>query len=345
MSEKSPAYLKVAALNGIQRAITIASARNRAPAGKTELSAEFLAIAQGNGKGSEQWPSDLKYWMQRRAVQCLGLMGDSGAQDVVIKALTEILKDTSRDQLWVQLDAVQALDRMPITTTNGKGLSFVIGSYLTRALHDEGTELKASLEDLIRRNILFADTDLLAAQATGKRQGRGGDNLSAGGGGGDMAGPDEGEGKGQSQNRKKEDLPKVEVANFRLNASRRRAKVIAYFVKRAYRKDSPLWKAADAEDTEREFVKTLIATSNLAIKDTDIGITNLDAKEDEDSTPGTEKRPYTLQISEALIAHADVLNDELPDALKLKKQGEKVITKKEATGEAKPADATSVPGN
>ena len=343
LSDNSPDFLKVAAFAGIQRAIAIESARGRAPTGKAQLAPEMLAIAQGNGKGSDKWSPDLKYWMQRRAVQCLGLMKDPGGQGQVIDTLKDLLKDPSRDQLWVQLDAVQALDQMPVNANNGKGICHAIGGFLARALRDEGIELKASLEDLIRRNIIFADTDLLSKQASGNRQGRRGDNLSTGGGGGDMEGPDEG-GQNRGTPGQEEEVPKVEAGNYRINISRRRAKVISFVVKKAYKREGSLLRAvSNSDEGEREFIKTLVEIADKVIEDTNIGIRDLDAKEDEESTPGDKARPYTLQISEALIAHSKTLNGSLPEAFKLKDNTKPADAEAQPV-DAKPAEAPAVEG-
>ncbi|MDG1872858.1 MAG: hypothetical protein P8J27_03035 [Mariniblastus sp.] len=182
-------YLKVAAIAGIERHVEI----DRAVGGQIPNQQKQALTAQFKTMLDNKATDDLSYWMKRRSMQILGLMGEASSADTAIATLKS---DAGQ---WLKLDAVEALSRLPSSSLGAeKSLeaSVAITDFVEKAIEQESKEIKAAVAKLIKDGILFQDIDLLANPVDYQKDAAAETGASAGGGGGDRGGPGLGGGMG-----------------------------------------------------------------------------------------------------------------------------------------------------
>ena len=162
--DATPAYLKVAALVGIQRHAEI----DRVIKGqigadvKQRIAVSATAVVSGEAVGQDGWDKNLDYWMQRRSVQILGFLGQPDALDLLVTVMNS--KDAS---VWLRFDALEAIGRLDLTTIaaeKARETSLAVTEFLASSLEAESKTIEANVAKLIYDNMLFEDLDL---EATG----------------------------------------------------------------------------------------------------------------------------------------------------------------------------------
>jgi len=191
---KIPTYLKVAAIAGIQRHIEIdrlVGGGQVGAADKQALSTQFKALI------NRQSNDDLSYWLKRRSMQMLGLIGNSATADI---ALNVIKSDAP---LWLKLDAVEAINLLPMASFGaGKNLetSVAITEFVADEVENESKRIQDTVGSIVFHNMLQQNIDLLAnpvdyqsdVKAGGGAMGGGMGMGGMGGGIGGRGGPDPG---------------------------------------------------------------------------------------------------------------------------------------------------------
>ncbi len=195
--DTTPAYLKVAALVGIQRHVEIDNviAGQIGADVKQKIAANATSVVSGTATGQDAWDKNLDYWMQRRSVQVLGFLGQPDSLDLLVTVLNS--EDSS---IWLRFDALEAIGRLDLTTVAAekvRGTSLAVTEFLANSLEAESKTIEANVAKLIYDNMLFEDLDL---EATGVEYGPNADapNIGgrSGGGGRGGAGAPPGAGRG-----------------------------------------------------------------------------------------------------------------------------------------------------
>ena len=157
-ADKHPDFHKVAALAGIQRHVEI---DNLAGGQIDATQKNSLLTILGNMLNKPE-NDDLSYWLKRRSMQMIGLIGDSNSIDTVLAVLNS--PDTG---MWLKLDAVNAISQLDMTGAGAdKSLaaSVAITEFIGKALETESKSIEAAVAKLVFDSMLFQNVDL---EATG----------------------------------------------------------------------------------------------------------------------------------------------------------------------------------
>jgi len=285
IADNTPAYLKVGALAGLERHVKIDRiVGNQIPANeKQKLNAELSAVLAGSAAGQQTWPAEIDYWLKRRSVQILGLMGSANSLDPMLT----ILKSPNAG-VWLQFDAMQTIGLLDLKNAPQpkiKEAALVITQFLATNLESESKSIRQSLDELVYSNMLFADTDL---ELTGTPWGDdkaimpGAGMIGGGGGfddfglGGGMDFPDPRRGGGRRIPGAEEEVRQiVDLPTYELNSIRSRVKALAFTGRMVLKSGNfGLHRLADAETGT--FIDGVASELSRLLERSNIGITNLD---------------------------------------------------------------------
>ncbi len=326
--DKYPPFLKIGALAGIQRQVEIDYMQGQPQLpNRNQISQEAIRILQA------PVTTDADYWLKRRSLQVLGYLGDVGPNGTVLTEISTIAADDNENK-WLRFDAITALGNLKYDASVkalAQEVPVTVARYMAEMLDFGSTELKNKLNDLITKNLLFEDLDLIKqGNADQEKAGRGGNRGSGigSGGGAGLTGDDPL--PGAKDPAKKLDLgPRVELANYHLNDARLKAKVIAYTAKKT------ISTASLADFVDKSFVDNLNAELDTLIAEADIGIKNLDEEEplfnpDDLEAVAKAKKADTIKMAELFADYAKRIYGMIP---------EKPVAAKADTAEpAKPAE-------
>ncbi len=322
-------FLKVGAVAGIKRHLEVERAANGTllnAATKASVSGQAMAILKGNADGQADWADEVSYWLKRRGVQILGLMGNPGNNGEVFEAILAKLKTRNDNEYWLRFDCLTALSKLNLKTVAGdklKGVAFDVADFVAESLENEANHLDKEVDELLVSNVLYADTNLLRSGTVkkdnkGQGLGSGTSGLDGDGAGGGGAG-----GKG-----KKDEIPKIELPVYHLNASRRRVKTIAYMSSKVLDENGSNGLYEMTTDEEKQFIKDGAEFMKEVIANSDVGIRNLELDEEEQEKLDENPVSVTKQMSNVFREAAKNLKAKIAE-----KRGD------EAPAEAKP-DAT-----
>lgn len=304
IDENRPEFLRIGALACLEEQARLDRFRPQAElANRGQISQAASKIAQAPASSSGA------YWMKRRAVRTIGWLGQGGSVDL----LKSIAADKTEKRM-LRYDAMEALGNLNYAAVAGakaKEVPQVVAGFVADALEEESKGLLDKWNDLIEKNILYGDVDLVAVgtKKTGGRRGGGG-SIGAGGGAGAL----EGGGGGPVQNEEEVEIgPKVEIANFRLNDSRRIIKIIANTAKNVISTNSL------ATHVDAAQVSNMKSALEDLIDESDIGIKNLDEDEKKLDPEDLEaiaeaKKPDTHKLSEKFAEYATIIREFDPSA-------------------------------
>ena len=312
----APAWLKAAAIQGLVRHLQIDAAVNGQllnDGQRDRLETFATNTLDGKSAGQADWSKDLDYWLKRRSVQLLGLLGRPGAGGNVIGRLVSVAGDESQTA-WMQLDAVKSLRTIDFTGASEPQVSKVmvtVVQFLQRQLATEDQTIGALLDDLIYKNILYGDEDLVvsgthysknvakAPRGGGfSRMGRGDDEMeemmdgSSGRGMGGSMGKGGSSGKGME-----EPVFLVELPNYQLNLVRRRMKINAFTANDVLQSANGLEAAASAKDKQLRLAINKFCVTFL--KDSSIGLVDVGKEKDEfDGEMMMQKKSFSSQLQQ-----------------------------------------------
>ncbi len=184
-----PPYLKVAALAGIHRHAEmdrLANGSQIAGADKQALAALAAGMLDKPNK------DDLSYWLKRRSMQLLGLIGDTNSIDRVIATMKS--EDAG---FWLKFDALEAVGKLKLgagDSAKNKEASLAITEFLASSLDSESKSIQKALDDLVYDQLLFDGTDLLETGTNYEANSPASTGAAFTGSGGDLGGGMGGEG-------------------------------------------------------------------------------------------------------------------------------------------------------
>lgn len=190
--KSSPAYLKVAALAGIQRHVEI----DRLVGGGQLSAAEKQALlAKAGAFLDDPKDDDLTYWLKRRGMQLIGLIGDPQSVDRVLAVL-----NSDDAAFWLKFDALEAIGQLNLTDGSPKNMEAAVAAtqFVATSLENESKSIEAALDKLVYDQILYQDVDLkqTGTNYEANLPAETGTAFGGGGPGSGMGGPDMGRGGG-----------------------------------------------------------------------------------------------------------------------------------------------------
>lgn len=307
-ADKHPDYLKVAALAGLQRHVEI----DRLAGGQIDAGQKRNLLTTLGTLLNKPENDDLSYWLKRRAMQIVGLVGETSSLDTTLAVI-----NSPDAGMWLKLDAIEAISRLDMTGAGADKCfeaSLAVTEYLGKALESESKMIEAAISKLVFDNILFQNTDLAktgtnygsgAAAKTGTAGasssgglgggGRGGIGGAGLGGGGGLGTPGLGDGPsgglGGGSGITSTDGGKLELPGYQLNLIRRRLKALAFVGSQVLGGDTGengLKKFVANEN--KDFVKKAIDELNYLLSKSSVGITDLD-EDPPVLAPGAEPPP------------------------------------------------------
>jgi hypothetical protein len=312
-SADAPAWLKAAAIQGLIRHLQVDRAvggRLLADDNRDLLETFATSTLDGKSAGQAEWSQDLDYWLKRRSVQLLGYLGRSGPGGKIVDRLVAIAGDESQTQ-WMQLDAVKSLRMIDFNGVSQAQVSKVMVTtvgYLQRQLAAEAERIGTLVDDLVYKNILFGDEDLVVSgtkytKNVGKAP-RGGMGMGRGMGMGMDVDMDMDMGMGMGSGTRgsmgkmmEEPVFLVELPNYQLNLIRRRMKISAFTANDALLNANGLEAAASAKDKQLRLAIDKFAKGFL--RDSNIGLVDISKEDDfEDEEKEMQKVSYTDQLRE-----------------------------------------------
>lgn len=332
-TQKYPAYLKVAALAGIQRHVEIDNVLpgqiDAASRQKIASTAVGILMAASPEDQSES-DANLDYWLKRRSMQILGFLKDPSALDTILTVLQSPNAST-----WLKYDALEAIGRLDLTNlpaAKAGEVSLAITEVLANYYETESKRIDQKVSQLVYDNMLFQDLDLektgtdfgnTSSVGGGGAFGGGGPGDGMGGlGGGLGGGPGMGGGLGGfggafggrgGGTTTGETKPLVELPNYELNIARRRIKSYAYTAKEILGgENSGLTGLAD--DTMKQFNGDVVKELNRLLDESNVGIIDLDDRSrlrDDVNQDDVEPKSVARQLSELCSTAADKLKSKV----------------------------------
>ena len=352
----TPPFLRVAAMAGIHRHAQIdkGSAGGRIPANQKQIilgkCREFLASKETD---------DLTYWLKRRSMQMIGLMGDANYID---SALTTL--ESKEAGLWLQLDAVDAIGKLTKNSSDAtKNLQAcrAVTQFAADAMKNEVDTIKGSVDHLVNSNIIHQNIDLqtkpadyqsgeaakTGAAASGGGGGMGGGRGGMGGGmGGGLGGGGLGDGPGGgmgggmgSMMAGGKEPPGVELPGYQLNLIRRRIKSIGFLSLEAMgRKFDDDQIKKELSEKGKAFAAKIGDEMKELISNSNVGIVDLEKKDSGSLMKPGDKPPGTAtkQLTELCDATAERLLDHIADLDGVKRMKKKMDDAMGAPGKADP---------
>jgi hypothetical protein len=338
-----PEYLKVAALAGIQRHVEI----DRLVGGQITAANKQALLQKAKAFLDEQKTDDLSYWLKRRGMQLIGLIGDPGSIDRVLAVLK------SEDaEFWLRFDALEAIGKLKLSSDAlAKNLeaAVAITEYLASSFENESKSIEESVEELVHNQLLFENIDLVetgtnyernepaqtgsaftggdgfgasgggrsggGAGGSGKFSGGGmGAGMGAGGGGppGGAPGGGFGFGAGAGNSGGTPQGMFVELPVYQLNIIRRRIKALAFTGTQILGgSDGTEGLSKLIDENGQTFVAKVVQDLNNALNESNAGIIDLEArKKKTDDEPMTDEEPIgvTQQLINLCAKSAKTLN-------------------------------------
>ncbi|QEG20622.1 hypothetical protein [Mariniblastus fucicola] len=327
-----PEYLKAAAFAGIIRHMEVddAIATPRIPNDrKTQLMSAVTTAMDAILAADPELKIDLNRWKVSKSVELMSKSRMPAEAAAYFDRMSAMLAKDSKIPKWVKLEAIRGMRRLPLTGIAPEKINSVIESslmYASSSLSEEAAGLKKRVDELIYDNILWDNVDL---KVTGTNYvdapkaptggpgmggpgmggpgmgGMGGPGMGMGGPGmgmGGMGGP--GMGMGDEGGRggpggfpgvgEAVVEPIVELPNYELNLSRRRAKLVAFNVQKLLSTKAVVDAATDRHKAALEGLDQRF--DEFMEEDSNIGFVDL-AKVDEDEEPKTES--YAMQLKTA----------------------------------------------
>ena len=315
-------FLKVGAIAGLKRHAQIERAAKRqglmSTATKNSLASEALKITTGTAEGQDGWDKGVNYWLQRRSVQCLGLLGNAGNNGQVVDAILGLLKD-DKQRYWLRFDGLVALGQLDLRGVDAQkvdGVSIMVIEFVAKSLEAEASKIEQDVKDLLISSVLYNDTNLLRS-GTVEKQSRGSDLGSATGG---LEGGDDGGGNtGGVGNKSK--TPKIELPTYYLNSVRQRVKSIIYTAKTVLEQSTGDYGIASViDDAEKAELRKIVEHLDTAMEEADIGITNLDLAPEKQEELDAHPESYTQRMANACRTASKTLLTEV-NKLKAKAAG------------------------
>ena len=333
--DQSPEFLKVAAAAGIDRDLQLASAGNASALGGGDISkaaGHALAIINGTAGGQDKWDQDLDYWLRKRSVKILGLLGQPGTDGEVVKAMVKLLQMEDSSQLWLGYEAMIAMGKLDLSSADNalvSEASVAVTQYLSRAFETQAVTSQSLLDSLVYYNILLEDLDLTiggndySEQKLTTFQGattrRRSPKASSRSGGGrqdfdmgmddmdmdmemEMDGMDFGRGGGRgggsaASATRRPGAPKVEIPNYQLNRIRSMVKALAYGGKRTL-SEGPKGLQNFGAAADKAMIDDVVSELNKVISESNVGIVDLSNPPEIDEDFDEEEPGNTEQMIE-----------------------------------------------
>ncbi len=311
-----PAFLKVAALAGIQRHVEIDNITNNGQLSDADKT--FL-----NDKGNEYLDApgndELSYWLKRRGMQLLGELGSA----TTLKKAVSVMQ--SKDAgFWVKFDAMEAIGKLNLTGSSpaeNLEATKAIAEFASSSLRQESEAIKGAIKQLVYDQILFQDLDLIATPSDyssgnsvanssggggdtdGGRSGGGGNSGKFTGGSGMGMGMGAGMGAGAGGFGGDDEAPVGEILElpvYQLNVFRRRIKTVAFTTSQILGgTDGTGGMSKLVDDTGKDLIKKLNSELSSLLQESNIGIVDLDARnKDDDEDEDVEPKSVANQLSE-----------------------------------------------
>ncbi|MFT5304257.1 MAG: hypothetical protein ACI814_005082 [Mariniblastus sp.] len=317
-----PPELKVAALAGIQRHLEL---------DKTTGGAALVTML--TTMLNDPKTDDLSYWLKRRSMQMLGMIGNPSSLD---NALTII--ESEEAQFWLKFDALQAIGKLNTGADAAKSLaaSMTVTNFIANSLDEESKTIQGRVDKLVYDQLLFQDIDLIetgthytsgddAAADEGDDMGgmggmgRGGGGgspggMGRGGGGGAPGGMGMGRGGGgmgfEGGDTTEPTLPLLELPVYQLNLTRRRVKALAFVGSDVLGgKTGTAGLASRADEKGKSFIKKVVRNLDTLIADSNVGIIDLDDRSRDDEEESDEEPvAVTTQLIELCADSAKILD-------------------------------------
>ena len=306
-----PANIKVAAMSGIQRHVEIDSATGTMdPAIRTKVAAQANSILADKASGQDKWEAEINYWLKRRSIQTLGLLGNAESLDTALN----VLKSDEASQ-WLRLDALQTIGSLNMENVAEEKMastSLAIADFLAGQLGNEAAQIDKARKKLIDDNMLFQDLDLekdgtdYESDTNKPDGGRGGMDGGMGGGLGGAPGFGGG-GRGPARNAVK--LPTVELPNYQINQSRRRIKAIAFTGSSVLTENKGL--NSQADEKVAKFVGNVVAELNALIEKSNIGLVDANPRRSSREPERIEEEELAKGITKRLEEMCQATSDDL----------------------------------
>ena len=307
-----PAFLKVAALAGIQRHVEIDNITKNGQL--TDADKTFLT-----GKSNEYLDApaqdDLSYWLKRRGMQLLGELGNATTLEKAVSVIQS--KDAG---FWVKFDAMEAIGKLNLAGTDAaKSLAATkaVAEFASSALLQESEAINGAIKQLVYDQILYQDLDLIASPTDyssgaavssssgggGTDGGRSGGNSGKFTGGSGMGmGMGAGMGAGAGGLGASNETPAGEILElpvYQLNVFRRRIKTIALTTSQILGgADGTGGLAKLVDDSGKDLIKKVNGELSSLLEESNVGIVDLDARKTEDEDEEVEPKSVANQLAE-----------------------------------------------
>ncbi len=267
-----PLFVKAGAFAGLQRIAQLhgTNAARMDSAEIQRLSTAASSIVEGRAAGQDAWDPEGRIWIERRAVQVLGELRQTGAAGEVVTLLNRIVSNDQLDD-WLRFDAVVALGQLNYASADmaqvGTTLKNVI-AFLAHVFEMESARVVTDVEDLVALNLLLEGNyiGLKGAAEVGKQ----GTAFQTASGMTDSSGT--GRGAGDT-----EEKTTFEMPVYYTNMLRRKCKTYVYYVQSVLRNEA-FDRFASADEK-----KLLAATKEILdrlLKDSDVGLKDLSRPEE-----------------------------------------------------------------
>ncbi len=324
-----PEYLRVSAMNGIERHTRLRApgSRNEIPETTArEIGDTMLALIER--QPDEKASREAVYWMKRRAVQVMGHLALPGEGNRYAAALQNLVSSSS-EKMLVRTEAVEAYSKLRFADpaqANAMDVIRQIGELVVAAANTDANYIDEKTSEIDFISGFFKET--IKQSSGGGNRG----NLGKGGGGNDDGGSGGGDSGGTTTGKKA--LVAEVLPEYHRELVRRRFKTWIWICRTALvgekrSEDGGLFRFSN--DAEKAFIKDLVKQFDNAMLATDVRAPDPDApidkKEDEKGGkkggglfPEDEPKPVTLaeQLKNALVKVAtdvgDTVAKHVPDA-------------------------------
>ena len=349
-----PAFLKVAALAGIQRHVEIDNITKNGQL--TDANKTFLT-EKGNEYLDSPSNDDLSYWLKRRGMQLLGELGSA----TTLKKAVSVMQ--SKDAgFWVKFDAMEAIGKLDLAgsdATENLEATKAIAEFASSALLQESEAINGAIKQLVYDQILFQDLDLIATPTDyssgasvssssggggtdGGRSGGGGNSGKFTGGSGMGMGMGAGMGAGAGGFGGNDEVATsdiLELPVYQLNIFRRRIKTIALTTTQILGgADGTGGMSKLVDESGKDLIKKLNGELSSLLQESNVGIVDLDARKskDEDEDENVEPKSVANQLSELCDESSKKIDKLL---------GKEVPAEADPLGPAPAADPLGAAGN
>ncbi|MGB1927731.1 MAG: hypothetical protein ACPHO8_00385 [Mariniblastus sp.] len=307
-----PAFLKVAALAGIQRHVEIDNITKNGQL--TDADKTFLT-----GKSNEYLDApaqdDLSYWLKRRGMQLLGELGSATTLEKAVSVIQS--KDAG---FWVKFDAMEAIGKLNLAGTDAAqslAATKAVAEFASSALLQESEAINGAIKQLVYDQILYQDLDLIASPTDyssgaavssssgggGTDGGRSGGNSGKFTGGSGMGmGMGAGMGAGAGGLGASNETPAGEILElpvYQLNVFRRRIKTIALTASQILGgADGTGGLAKLVDESGKDLIKKVNGELSSLLEESNVGIVDLDARKTEDEDEEVEPKSVANQLAE-----------------------------------------------